>query len=60
MAILRQNSWIADSGAAGGRLSIRSAGLGGPGIDVSRDGTTLLYARTDDAATDLKLVEGFR
>jgi len=35
-------------------------GLGGPGIAAAPDGKTVLYARTDDALTDLMLVEGFR
>jgi len=38
---------------------LRFPGLAGPGIHVAPDGRTLLYARTDDAATDLKLVKTF-
>jgi len=49
-----------DCGRGETRKIVHVRGLGGPGISVTRDGKTLLYARTDDAATDLKIVEGFR
>jgi Tol biopolymer transport system component/DNA-binding winged helix-turn-helix (wHTH) protein len=35
-------------------------GTPGPGIDVSPDGTRLIYARSDDNVSDLVLIEGYR
>ena len=39
-----------------------AANLGnvGPGLAVSRDGRTILFARTDSSSNDLMLVENFR